>query len=491
MSDFLSNFNKDKYNQFMNEREKEKTSNNDKNKSERQEEELEIAGESETDQTSVKEQIFEGSTNSSKANVAAKSIVNRHMESVEEMEIDPEYKKKRRRTIIYLITGGVLALFLLFLLYYQAVHVIMEDFVGQPISDARAWANENGLEVELLHETSMEYDVNQIISQSTLEGTRVRKGETITLIGSTGPDLDERIVLPNFEEMSLYEVETWIASEKAENIQIITEYSDEVEEGNFIRLAIRDSNVNEEEYRRRDRAIVYYSRGKETFERNITVPDFVGKPRHEVEQWAENNEIEMTYTEKDSNNVEAGMIISQSIRDEKLAKRDKMEVVVSLGKAIIVPDFSELTMEEAMNYTGLNVMMQQRFHGNVPYGGLISQSIKAGTKLIEGDNMDIKVVYSEGQPFLRDYRGLLEGELPRLFYEDYRSKGANVHYKVKYVEAPEVKGTVVSMSNFNEFVPMDYQVEIRVSNNKKGNSSPWEDGGAHEPLPMEEELENK
>ncbi|WP_062051896.1 PASTA domain-containing protein [Bacillus sp. JCM 19034] len=398
------------------------------------------------------------------------------------MEFDPTYRKKKRRILIYSIAGGVVALLLIFFIYYQAVHVAMEDFVGQPVSEARAWASEHNIEIDLTHETSMEYDANHIISQEIAEGKKVRKGETISFVSSTGPDPDEQIELPDFAEMSQYEAEAWIADHKAENLQLLTEYSDDVEEGGFLRLAIRDSNVSEEEYRRRDSAIVYYSRGEEVFEKNITVPDFKGKTREEVEQWAETNEIDVTFKEEASTDVEAELVVSQSVSAEKkIAKRDEMDVVISLGQATTVPHFGDLSMEEAMSYADLVVMVQQRYHSEVPYGGLISQSIEAGTELTDRDNKEIKVVYSEGRPYLRDYRGMLEGDLPRAFYEDYQSKGADIRYTVKYVDAPEVKGTVVGMSKFNEFVSMSYTVEVRVSNNANAPAAPvWEDP---EPIP--------
>ncbi len=39
-------------------------------------------------------------------------------------------------------------------------------------------------------------------------------------------------------------------------------------------------------------------------------------------------------------------------------------------------------------------------------------------------------------------------------------------------DSPEVKGTVVGMGIFNEFVPLKYTVEIRVSNNVHGPPDP-------------------
>jgi len=116
--------------------------------------------------------------------------------------------------------------------------------------------------------------------------------------------------------------------------------------------------------------------------------------------------------------------------------------------------------------------VKQVFHADVSYGKLISQSIEADTKLTEKDDKHITVTYSQGRPYLKDFRGQLEGDLPRLFFEEYQSKGADIKYIVKFVWAPEVKGTVVSMHKFNEFVPMKFTVEIHISNNTSVPSDP-------------------
>ncbi len=140
-----------------------------------------------------------------------------------------------------------------------------------------------------------------------------------------------------------------------------------------------------------------------------------------------------------------------------------MEVVVSAGKAVIVPSFSGLTAEEAaMNYPDLNVTVKHAFHADVAYGSLISQSVEPDTKLTNKDDKSVTVTYSQGRPYLHDFRGQSEGDLPKLFYEQYKSKGADINYIVKYVDSSELKGTVVDMGVFNEFVPMTYTVEAEL-----------------------------
>lgn len=473
MSDFLSKFNKDKYDDLVNEpTDKEKEYEKDKQAkyqegTQSQQEPEEQAPAVETDET-----LPELDETMNLESYSYRS--NRRQDAEEDVEIDADYQRKKQIRLLLIISGAVLAIILVFLIYHMIVHVKVDDFENQTVSDARAWAKENDVEIELEQEYTMEYDVNYIISQSVPAGKKIKKGKTLKLTSSLGPDPEEVIPLVDFSEMSQEEAASWIDENKAENLQMVKEYSDDVESGEFIKFVIKDSGIAESEYQRRDSAAVYYSKGKEVFEKNITIPDFIGKPKEEVEKWAETNEIEMTYEEGDSGTIETGNIISQSeVADEKIAKRDKMKVVVSAGKAIVVPNFGELTAEEAaINYPDLELTVKQSFHAEVSYGRLISQSVESGTKLTEKDDKHVTVTYSQGRPYLADFRGQLEGDLPRLFYEEYQSKGANIKYIVKYVDSPEIKGTVVSMGVFNEFVPMTYTVEIRISNNATAPPNP-------------------
>ncbi|WP_368654220.1 PASTA domain-containing protein [Ornithinibacillus sp. 4-3] len=493
MSDFLSKFNKDNYDDMVDEKgQKDQKDVQENNVEKQQEEQLEL-NQAEYEETEEQVDLSPKQDTSTNTSPLVSSRSTRRQDSEEEVEIDLDYRKKKKQKMIILIAGSVVAAIFLFFIYHMLVHVKLENFVDRPVSEVRAWATENDVEVELEQEYSMEHDANEVILQSVSEGDKIRKGKTLTITSSLGADPDETLPLPEFSEMNQEEARVWIDENKAENLQMVTEFSDDIEEGSFIKLTIKNSDIDPSEYTRKDSAAVYYSKGKEVFEKNITIPDFVGQPKEEVEKWVETNEIEMTYEEADSDSVEAGNIISQSEAAEgKIAKRDKMTVVVSAGKAIVVPNFTELTPDEAaMNYPDLNVTVKQRFHGEVAYGTMISQSVDAGTKLLESDDKNVTVTYSQGRPYLQDFRGQSEGDLPRLFYEQYKSKGADINYIVKYVDSDEIKGTVVGMGNFNEFVAMKYTVEIRISNNKYAPPNPpdfSEEGGDIYPEPDDEEI---
>lgn len=476
MSDFLSKFNKEKYDSTLGEQIDGKL-----------EEEKEAKGSIEEPNESLaedKEEQKEVIQEEKPSNTAGRrrSVVG------EEVEIDPTYQKKKRRKLFVIILGSTLAFILMFITYYNVVHAEVEDFKNKPVSDARAWANTNDVEIELTEEYSSELEANRVISQSISEGKNIRKGKTLSLVSSLGPDPEAVIPLPDFSEMNQSDTEVWIEEQQAENLKIVSEYNDKVESGSFIKLVIKDSEIDETTYRRKDSAAVYYSKGVEVFEKNISVPDFSESTKEEVQQWADTNEIALTLEDTDSNTIEIGKVISQSIKpEEKVAKKDKMTVEISVGKAVVVPNFGELTMDEAASYPGLTVTIKQKFQTKLSYGRLISQSIEAGTKVTGDEAPAITVTYSEGRPFLADYRGVLEGDLPKLFYEDYQSKGAEIDYIVKYVDSAEVKGTVVSMSKFNAFVSLDYTVEVRISNNASAasTSNPMEDDEEEFEQPVE------
>ncbi|KAF9404307.1 hypothetical protein HW555_014402 [Spodoptera exigua] len=255
----------------------------------------------------------------------------------------------------------------------------------------------------------------------------------------------------------------------------LDEYSEAKPKGEATRFEIVNKDVTKETYKRKDKANMYYSKGKETFEKNIAVPDFKNKMKSEVESWAKTNEINVTYEESSSADIPADSIISQSIdKDQKIAKKDSLTVTVSLGKGFVVPNFAEYTQEAAGTaVNGLEIQAKAIFTENVPYGQLISQSVAAGTELTSKDDLKVKVFYSAGQPYLKDLRGnTLEGDLPKQFYDEFQSKGANIKYTVRYVDSAEPKGTVVRMSAYNLYVPLNYTVALDISlGNLEGASS--------------------
>ena len=142
-----------------------------------------------------------------------------------------------------------------------------------------------------------------------------------------------------------------------------------------------------------------------------------------------------------------------------------MSVKISVGKAIIVPNYGDYSVETAgAAVEGMEASVQQLFSDSVPFGKIISQSVPAGTKLTGKDSKAVKLVYSAGQPYIKSYFGQLEGDLPKLIYEDFNSKGANITYDIYYIDSDQEKGTIVKMSVYNQYIPSNAYLTFGISN---------------------------
>jgi serine/threonine-protein kinase len=388
-----------------------------------------------------------------------------------EVEIDRGYQRKKLLRWAIIIAAVLVLIIAGLLIWHFSRLVEVPELVGKPLATAQTFSRDKGVELELSEVFSLEAERGIVLAQDVAAGKTVTRGSVLALTVSKGPDPDERLVLPDFNTLKRPAAEEWIAEVRADNLRLVQEYSDSVPAGDFLRIEFRGEDVTADNYCRRDYATLYYSKGAEVFEKNITVPDFKNKMRGEVESWAESNSLELSVTEADSDTVATGLVISQgTAAGEKIAKHDAFAVTVSLGKALVVPNFANYTADTAAEAAGgVPIIVKTRYDGSVAYGHLISQSLASGTRLLADDGRTVTVVYSEGQPYLKDYRGMSEGELPAAFFNDYTAKGANVTYQVRYVDSSEPKGNVVAMSDYSRFIPITFHVVIDIS---RGNLKP-------------------
>jgi beta-lactam-binding protein with PASTA domain len=459
MSDFLSNFNKNNYDET-----KEKKQQVSKEQKPVKQEPVKQEPRQESSRSEALPKAPITPTNDTQKPEAPLPTRTQQLEA--DTEIDPTYHQKRKRKLLLRGGGVFLLLCLVYIAYYQMTHVKLPDFTGEDLAQARTWAAENKLKLDVEQTYSDTVETNKVISQKNKKGSKIKKGSELKVVSSLGADPEETLKLPDFMKMKKSEAEKWIKEHKADNLSLIDEYNETLEKGKAVRFEIVNKEVTKDNYKRKDKANMYYSKGKETFEKTISVPDFTKKIKSEVESWAKTNEINVTYEEASSADIPAESIISQSIsKDQKVAKKESLTVTVSLGKGYVVPNFAEYTQEDAGTAVdGLIIKAKNVFTNNVPYGQLISQSVEAGTTLTSKDNLKVDVYYSAGQPYLKDLRNnTVEGDLQKLFYDEFQSKGANVQYTVRYVDSAEAKGTVVGMSAYNQYIPLDYTVGLDVS----------------------------
>ena len=388
------------------------------------------------------------------------------VEDFHQVEIDTTYHKKRQKKLLAGIALLATVCILGGLIWNYSQLVRLPNWVGKPVADLQKWSVQHKIQLEVSEKFDVKGDEGSVLHQKQAPDGKIRKGSTLDVTVSKGADPDEQLRLPEFSRMSEALIKTWIADNKANNMKIISEFHDEQPKGTFLRTEFKSANKDASNYLRKDYATIYVSKGKEVFEKNIIVPDFSDKYKAEVEKWAEENTITITYEEVAGTEDNIGKIVSQSIAaKEKVAKHDEMTVQVSLGKAAIVPWFGSMLKSEVQSYTkdGLSVQVHEQYSSTVAYGEMIYQSEAEGTELTGNDKM-VTVVFSLGRPYLEDLKGMTENTLAPYFY-NFKENGVELTYTLHYEANEEMpKGTVIRASRGAGYIESGTHIDIYISN---------------------------
>ena len=386
-----------------------------------------------------------------------------------EHEVVRDKKHHKRKLVRYTIIGICIlaALAVAFLIYHFSTRVEVPDFVGTNVSDARHWELTNRISLDITEIYNLEYDEGIIMYQEEAPGSFLRRGNILRVKVSAGADPYELITLPDFEQMNIAQVREWVLEFRMPNVSIREEYDDYVEEGQFLRIEFPDSAVNSDNFTRQDTLFVFMSRGEEVIPADISMPNFVGRTRADVEEWARQHSVNVIFEEEPSNTVEADFIISQSVDPREMISRETtLTVTVSLGILVVVPDFSTMTEEEALAYPNITVIVKKRYNSDILFGHLVSQSEEPGTELLAA-NAQVILIFSLGRPFIPDLTGQLESVVPEIFF-GFTSHGADITYTIVYVDHWATRGEIVSMSRYNDWLPLEAHIYIHVS---RGNRS--------------------
>lgn len=394
----------------------------------------------------------------------------------EEVEIDTTFKKKKKKQRIILICVAVAILVSFGLTWFFINRVKVPDFVGKTYAEATKWSQQNKITLDVSNTFSKEFDENVVIEQDKEANKAVMKGSTLQITISNGADPEEVIKLPDFAKKKQSDVEAWIKENKMKNVSVIQEYSTDIPKGEVIKVTIKDTKVTSDTFKRKDYATVAVSRGEEVFEKDIEVPKFKDKSKAEVEEWAKKNEVEVEFTQQASNTVADGMVISQSVQGgEKVAKHDTIGFIVSSGKAVVIPNYYNYTAENAGSAGGISAEITSVYSDSVPYGYLIYQSHPAGAVYTLEDDVKVKVVYSLGMPYIPNLIGTQESDLPTKFFA-FQSSGASITYDIVYTSSSCTKGIVVDASKYSQYTGLKDHVVVYVSDGA-GSSCATEEAG--------------
>ena len=141
------------------------------------------------------------------------------------------------------------------------------------------------------------------------------------------------------------------------------------------------------------------------FAPNMTMPNFVGGSKNDVQVWMRQNSInsaDVIVIEEYNFEFAAGEVISQSITaNARFRKGAKLTIVISKGadpeEAITFPDIKNMTYTEIVAWRDsnklLNVKINQVYHDTIPEGEVISYDLRSvlESDFKRGTNLTIQV----------------------------------------------------------------------------------------------------
>lgn len=352
---------------------------------------------------------------------------------------------------------------------YSLGRPYIPNLVGRTESEVPTLLEEfNNKGAKLTYETVYENSAEEkgTILSASCGNEYVLPTERVVIHVSRGNLAEDKtfITVPDYSKINK---DNAMSAESRLNVTIKTEYHKDYAYGMLISQSVRSGEKVTE---KNNSITLVYSLGKPY------IPNLVGESESQLPEMfsslnASGADLMYIKTYVDSNEPK-GTIVSASDSAEYVAVGTRVRVQISRGNGTEgkVPDFSGITKEDAADFAnGLAVIIKTKYSNTVAYGGLISQSIKAG-ETISTKTGSITLVYSKGKPYMPNLIGMMEDALPERFY-NFNLDGAELTYKVVYVDSTESKGTVVGASKYSEYVNIGEVITIQVSNGKTPSST--------------------
>lgn len=284
---------------------------------------------------------------------------------------------------------------IVFIINQSAVEtLIMPDLSASTIADIETWAQSADLTLIITYVFSDYITVDKFVSQSVLPNAIIDVGSTFAVSFSKG----EAILMADFRSMDAIEAKLW-ASLNNLTLSVETIYSS-YSKDSLISQSVKTGTALEA----KAKITVTYSLGN-----LITVGSYVNAPITTLKSFieAQNSlgaKLTLTITTQYSSSVALNRIIAISVSDEEILQGTNLEVIVSLGALVKVPDFSLLASDDYL--TAYNAILNAAKNANVTIrihsvddpdvetsNMVITQSVASQTLCSSAEIIDISVIY--------------------------------------------------------------------------------------------------
>lgn len=245
--------------------------------------------------------------------------------------------------------------------------------------DATLWLKRNGIKYQIEYQFDDEIEKGKVIKTEPKKNTKIEQSKTtVKLIISKGA----KIVAPDFEKMSLDEIIDW-ASKNNINLNYESEYNVNIKAGDVIRVSVQKGTIVEEE----STITVVTSKGALKM---IDFKDDLNKLR----SFAEQHKIKLVEKQEFNKDIEQGKIIRISHKPGDIIHTgESIEIVISKGNAVKIPNFIGMTESEARNTcnnTGLDCTFSYVYSSETK-GNVIDQNKSVGSEVTKNSNIVLSI----------------------------------------------------------------------------------------------------
>lgn len=322
---------------------------------------------------------------------------------------------------------------------------VVSDFRGKAVTDAIEWAAAKKITVTQEYEYSDMVDEYKVISQNVKEGTLLKKIKEITLSISEGPNPSKEIIVPSMITWDSERVLEFIKKNYLTNVEVEFVESDKMKD-----TVIEQSTSGN--LKRDDKLKLTFSYGEELGYEEVSLIDFTGMTKFEVEFYMKQHQLEYEFDYDFSSKIKKGKAIKQSIKAGKKVKvkDEKIKITLSKGPKIKVPNLKKMSAAEISEWAirnKLKIEFTDDYDDSVKENEVISVNYKKNDVVEQGTV--IKIVLSRGSLKMPKFKSLSD-------FREWADK-----YKVKYEEKHEFSDDVKS----GEVISYSYKTGAVIKNN--------------------------
>lgn len=272
--------------------------------------------------------------------------------------------------------------------------LIMPDLSTSTLADIEAWALSSDIQLSVKEVFSDSVPAEKFVSQSILPNTVLNSGSDLTVSFSKG----EAVLIADFKIMDEAQAKEW-ASLNTVTLTIESIYSN-LKEGTLVSQSIKANTAVEA----KTRLTLTYSLGS-----TITIGSYTNAALTSLQSFidAQNKlgaQLTLSVTTQYSASVGINRIIALNVSDDAVSKGSTIEVIVSLGALVKVPDFALVATTDylstynailnAAKAANVTVRLQSLDDPDRTESALtITQSVEAGTLCSSADIIDLVLLY--------------------------------------------------------------------------------------------------